>query len=128
MAVARRAPAFDDQSEAYVLFRRATWFLDRRHPGQAAHLLERALALEPGRNSIREALGRALYAMGQTDRAAAQFKAIVDDVPDNDYAQFALGRCLVRMGRTDEGVGRLRLAAALAPHSRLYREALGGTG
>jgi Flp pilus assembly protein TadD len=120
----RREPAFEDHSEAYVLFRRAVWFLGHGHPGQAAQLLEAALALEPGRNSIREALGRALFALGQFGPAATQFEAIVADVPDNDYAQYALGRCLVKLGRGEEGRGRLRLATALAPDRGAYREAL----
>jgi tetratricopeptide (TPR) repeat protein len=122
----RREPAFEDQSEAYALFRRAAWFLEHGHPGQAAELFQRALALEPGRNSIREALGRSLFALGQFQRAAAQFEAIVADAPDSDYAHYALGRCLVKLGRGDEGRGRLRLASALAPHRRLYRDALAG--
>lgn len=126
MALTGRGPGFEEHSEAYTLFRRATAFLEARHPGQAALLLERALVLEPRRNSIREALGRALFALGETERAAAQFEAIVADVPDNDYAQYALGRCLVKLGRRDEGRGRLRLAAALAPQRRLYTEALAG--
>ena len=126
MPFGRPEPGFEEHSEAYALFRRATVFLERRHPGQAVMLLERALALEPGRNSIREALGRALFALGQIEHAATQFEAIVADVPDNDYAQYALGRCLVRLGRGEEGRGRLRLAAALAPHRHLYREALAG--
>lgn len=126
MTAVRREPGFEDHSEAYAAFRRAGWFLEHGHPGQAAQLLERALVLEPGRNSIREALGRALFALGQTERAATQFAAIVSDVPDNDYAQYALGRCLVTLGRWEEGRGRLRLAAALAPQRPLYREALVG--
>lgn len=126
MTSARREPGFEDSSEAHTLYCRAISFLEERHPGQAAQLLERALALEPARNSIREALGRALYALGETRRAADQFEAIVADVPDNDYAQYALGRCLVKLGRAAEGRGRLRLAAALAPQRRLYREGLTG--
>lgn len=125
MAPDRRGPGFQEHSEAYELFRRANAFLKERHPGQAALLLERALALEPGRNSIREALGRALFALGEIHRAAVQFEAIVADVPDNDYAQYALGRCLVALGRGEEGRGRLRLAAALAPRRKAYLEALG---
>ncbi len=95
VSVTRQEPGFEAHSEAYALFRRATWFLERDHPGQAAQLLERALELEPGRNSIREALGRAFFALGETDRAAEQFTAIVADAPDNDYAQYARGRCIV---------------------------------
>jgi tetratricopeptide (TPR) repeat protein len=124
VSAARRSPGFDAESEAYALFRRALWFLERGHPGQAAHLLERALVLEPGRNSIREALGRALFALGRTEAAAEQFAAIVAEVPDNDYAQYALGRCLAKLGRPDEARGRFRLAIALAPDRSLYREAL----
>ena len=124
MTAARREPAFEARSEAYTLFSQGRRFLDHGHPGQAALLFERAMALEPGRNSIREALGRALFSLGQTERAAEQFATIVADVPDNDYAQYALGRCLLKLGRTDEGRGRLRLAAALAPGRATYREAL----
>jgi Flp pilus assembly protein TadD len=122
----RREPAFEDHSETYSLYRRAVWFLEHGHPGQAAQLLETALSHEPGRNSIREALGRAHFALGQFHRAAAHFEAIVTDVPDNDYAQYALGCCLVKLGRGEEGRGRLRLAAALAPDRGAYREALTG--
>ena len=125
MIAARRAPGFEDESEAYALFRRAIWFLDRGHPGQAAHLLERALALEPGRNSIREALGRALFGLGRTESAAEQFGAIVAEVPDNDYAQYALGRCLARLGRAGRGARQVQRWRPRSTRSRvaLYREA-----
>ena len=122
----RPDPAFEQHSEAYALFRRGRYFLERKHPGQAALLLELALRLEPGRNSIREALGRALFAMGEHERAAQQFGAIVDDVPDNDYAHYALARCLLHLDRESEARGHLRLAHALRPHSDLYREAVQG--
>ena len=121
---ARREPAFEPESEAYSLFRRGLCFLDERHPGQAALLLERALRLEPGRNSIREALGRAYFALGRHERAAELFAAIVAAAPDNDYARYALGRCLVAAGRGDEALGHLRLACALRPGKRLYADAL----
>ncbi len=122
----RTSPAFEEHSEAYALFRRGRFFLERRHPGQAALLLERALRLEPGRNSIREALGRAHFAMGEHARAAEQFAEIVEAAPDNDYAHYALGRCLLRLEQPDEARAHLRLARALRPHSDLYREALEG--
>jgi tetratricopeptide (TPR) repeat protein len=120
----RREPAFEPESEAYSLFRRGLGFLDDRHPAQAAMLLERALRLEPGRNSIREALGRACFALGRFERAAELFAAIVAAAPDNDYARYALGRSLVEAGRGREAVGHLRLACALRPGKRLYVEAL----
>lgn len=123
---ARREPAFDAESEAYDLFARGTGFLRDRHPAQAAMLLERALQLEPGRNSIREALGRAEYALGRHGRAAELFAAVVEDVPDDDYAHFALARSLEALGRGREAQGHLRLARALRPGCALYEEEGGG--
>ena len=122
----RREPAFEAESEAYDLFTRGTAFLRERHAAQAAMLLRRALALEPGRNSIRESLGRAEFALGGYEVAAELFAAVLADCPDNDYAHYALGRCLVELGRDGEARAHLRLARALAPHSDLYREALTG--
>jgi tetratricopeptide (TPR) repeat protein len=121
---ARRDPAFEAESEAYALYQRGIAFLRERHPGPAAMLLSRALRLEPGRNSIREALGRAEFALGLHEQSAQRFAAIVEDVPDSDYAHYALGRCLRELGRSDEARGHLRLASALAPHSQLYRQAV----
>jgi tetratricopeptide (TPR) repeat protein len=122
----RREPAFETESEAYDLFTRGMAFLHERHPAQAAMLLRRALSLEPGRNSIREALGRAEFALGLHEQAAGAFAAVLADCPDNDYAHYALGRCLLALGRDGEARAHLRLARALSPHSDLYREALTG--
>ena len=119
-----REPAFDEESEAYTLFQRGVGFLGERHPAQAAMLLAQALRLEPGKNSIREALGRAEFALGMYEHAAARFREVVGDAPDNDYAHYALGRCLVALGRPDEARVHLRLARALRPQMDLYRKAL----
>jgi protein O-GlcNAc transferase len=122
----RPAPDFCAESEAYTLFRRGVDFLEGGHPAQAAMYLSRALALEPGRNSIRETLGRAEFAVGRHERAAELFRAVVADVPDCDYAHYALARCLRAMGRGDEARGHLRLARALHPSCETYRRPLDG--
>jgi protein O-GlcNAc transferase len=122
----RRPPAFDEASEAYTLFRHGVDFLDGGHPAQAAMYLTRALRLEPGRNSIRETLGRAEFAIGRYRRAAELFEAVVAEVPDNDYAHYALARCLRLLGRGEEARGHLRLARALHPASETYRRRLDG--
>ena len=124
----RREPAFEAQSEAYDLYVRGSAFLRDRHAAQAALLLGRALRLEPGRNSIREALARAEFALGRYAAAADRFAAIVGDVPDNDYAHYALGRCLAALGRGEEARTHLRLARALDPHNALYAGALAESG
>jgi tetratricopeptide (TPR) repeat protein len=125
---ASREPAFERESEAYTLFQRGLAFLRQQHPAQAAMLLSRALRLEPGKNSIREALGRAEYAAGRFAAAADHFTAIVAEAPDNDYAHYALGRSLLQLGRGGEAQAHLRLACALRPASELYREALARRG
>ncbi len=81
---------------------------------------------EPGRNSIRETLGRAEFAAGRFERAAELFAAVVADVPDSDYAHYALARCLRLLGRGEEARGHLRLARALHPTSEIYRQRLDG--
>jgi Tfp pilus assembly protein PilF len=123
---ASREPAFEQDSEAYTLFQRGLSFLRQQHPAQASMLLSRALRLEPGKNSIREALGRAEYAAGRFAAAADQFAVIVASAPDNDYAHYALGRSLLKLGREGEAQAHLRLACALRPGNAAYREALAG--
>jgi tetratricopeptide (TPR) repeat protein len=120
----RPEPAFEAESEAYDLFTRGMAFLRERHSAQAAMLLSRALDIEPGRNSIREGLGRAEFALGKHEHAAELFQAVLEDCPDNDYAHYALARCLTALGREDEARAHLRLARALAPERDLYRDAL----
>jgi Flp pilus assembly protein TadD len=122
----RRAPGFCAESQAYTLFCRGVEFLDDGHPAQAAMYLATALRLEPGRNSIRETLGRAEFAAGRFERAAELFSAVVADVPDSDYAHYALARCLRLLGRGEEARGHLRLARALRPASETYRRPLDG--
>jgi protein O-GlcNAc transferase len=122
----RRTPDFCDESEAYTLFCRGVEFLEGGHPAQAVMYLSRALRLEPGRNSIRETLGRAEFAVGHYERAADLFDQVVAEVPDCDYAHYALARCLRLLGRGEEARGHLRLARALHPQCAAYRERLDG--
>jgi tetratricopeptide (TPR) repeat protein len=110
--------------EAYDLYRRGHVFLRQNHPGQAALLFERARRLAPGKNSIREALGRAYFHLGRYDHAAAEFAAILERVPTNDYARYALGRSLLKLERLAEARGQLRLAVAMSPGNHWYRAAL----
>lgn len=94
------------------------------HPGAAAQLLESALRLEPAKDSLREALGRAYFALHDYERAAREFAAIVDHVPVDDYAHYALGCTLLKLGHQTQARKHLRLAVTLAPASERYRLAL----
>lgn len=111
-------------SEAYDLFVRGTAFLAAGHPGQAAVLLARAKGLTPGKTSVREALARSYYALGLFARAAAEFAAVTEAAPCNDYAHFGLGCSLLRLGEPLRARASLRLAVAMAPDRRAYTERL----
>ena len=53
--------------------------------------LGRARELEPDKDSIREAYGRALFGAQRYSEAAEEFEAVVEHAPTNDYALFCLG-------------------------------------
>ena len=93
-------------------------------PAAAALVLERCLALEPGKASILEALGVPTSTRERTGRAAETFQAIVDANPLADYAHFGLGLSQVRLGDTGPARRHLRMAVFLKPENEDYRRAL----
>src|SRR6187397_588962 len=114
----------EERESAYDLLQRGQALLEGRHHAQAAIVLERADRLEPRKGSILEALGRAYYNSGQAERAAAAFEALLDVDPSSHFGHFGLGQSLKRLGRRSEAGTHLRLAVALSPDTRLYRDAL----
>jgi tetratricopeptide (TPR) repeat protein len=114
----------DDRDSAYDLFQRGTTLLEGDHPGAAAVLLERALALEPGKASILEALGRAYFNQGQPELAADRFRAIVEADPLADYAHFGLGLAAKRLGDRRTARRHLKMAVFLKPDNADYQRAL----
>lgn len=122
------APAPDDRESAYDLFQRGSRMLADRHPGAAAVLLERALALEPGKASILEALGQAYFNQGMHALAADRFGAIVEADPVAHYAHFGLGLSRARLGEMTAARRHLRMAVLLMPENDSYRRALDRLG
>ena len=118
----------DDRETAYELFQRGHALLAKRHHAQAAIVLERADRLEPRKASILEALGRAYFNSGQHEPARAAFEQVLELDPSAHYAHYALGQSLKRLGRREEAGTHLRLAVALSPGSKLYRDALSRMG
>jgi len=114
----------DERDSAYELFRRGSRLLAEHHPGAASVLLERCLALEPGKASILEALGRAYFNQGNPGRAAERFQEIVDGNPLADYAHFGLGLSQARLGDHSQAGRHLRMAVFLQPENEDYRRAL----
>ena len=117
-------PAPGERDSAYDLFQRGSRMLADRHPGAAAVLLERALALEPGKASILEALGQAYYNVGSHALAADRFAEIVDADPLAHYAHFGLGLSWARLGDRRAARRHLKMAVFLKPEIDDYQRAL----
>jgi Flp pilus assembly protein TadD len=107
--------------DVYDLFKRGTALLEAGDFNSATVPLSRARDLEPEKTSIREALGRAYFRSAQFERARAEFEAVVERAPTNDFALFCLGRSLMLLGRHKEARKPLALAAQLRPERRDYR-------
>lgn len=113
-----------DATRVYDLLQRAREFLRKGHPHQAAMLLGEAKLLEPEKGSIRETLGRALYLSGRAARARREFTKAVQIDPVNDYAHYGLALSCARTGQRKRAIRHLKLAIAMRPGERRYREAL----
>ncbi|MCC6222076.1 MAG: tetratricopeptide repeat protein [Thermoleophilia bacterium] len=113
-------------SEAYALYQQGRRHLAAGDAAQATVALERAKRREPGKASIREALGIAYFRIRRFAEAEREFRAALELSPVDDYAHFALGRCLLAQGRAPEAVGHLKLAVSLRPERDEYRRTLVG--
>ena len=109
---------------AYDLFMNGTALLDNGDFHAAVVPLARARELEPDKTSVREALGRALFGAQRYREAAAEFEAVVEHAPTNDYALFCLGRSLQLQGRHAEARKPLALASCLRPERADYSKYL----
>ncbi len=105
----------------YDLFCRGSRLLESGDFAAAAIPLEQARALEPDKTSIREALGRAYFRSGRFEQAGAEFAAVVERAPVNDFAHFCLGRALDNIGRREEARHHAVLAAGMRPDRADYR-------
>jgi Flp pilus assembly protein TadD len=100
-------------SETYDLFQQGKRHLRSGNAAQATVALEKAKRREPHKASIREALGIAYFRIQRWREAEAEFRALIDLAPADDYGHYALGRTLQKQGRADEARGHLKLARAL---------------
>jgi Flp pilus assembly protein TadD len=105
----------------YELYRRGCDLLAHGDHEAAIVPLTRARELEPGKTSIREALGRALFHAQHYKRAVVEFQAVVAAAPTNDYALFCLGRSMQMLGRHREACRPLAVACSMSPAREDYR-------
>jgi len=103
-------------------YERAQVYFEMNDFAQAAQLLEPFAAEQPHSVSVRLLLARAYYHSAQLRKAEAEFRAVTELDPVEDYAWFALGRTLERLSRRDEAGTCFRVAAAMRP-SPEYLEA-----
>ena len=90
---------------------------------QATVALEKAKRREPEKASIREALGIAYFRIHRWDEAEAEFRAMLELSPADDYAHYALGRCLEKQGKDARGERPLQARELAAPGQRALRVA-----
>ena len=113
--------------DTYELYARGVELLENGDFAAATVPLRKVASREPGKSSVREALGRALFRSRRFGEAAAEFEAVVERYPTNDYAHFCLGRALDLSGHPDGARRHLAIAANLRPDRedyRLYRQRL----
>ena len=107
-------------SDAYDHFQQGMSLLRDGMAAQATVPLEKAKRLEPEKASIREALGIAYFRIRRWAEAEAEFRAVLELSPADDYAHYALGRTLEKLGRETEANGHYKLASSLRPQSEHY--------
>jgi tetratricopeptide (TPR) repeat protein len=107
-------------TEAYDLFQEGRERLRKGMAAQATVPLEKAKRLEPDKASIREALGIAYFRLRRWNEAEAEFRAVLDISPTDDYAHYALGRTLEKQGREAEANGHFKLASSMNPENESY--------
>jgi Flp pilus assembly protein TadD len=107
-------------TEAYDFFREGQQRLRKGMTAQATVPLEKAKRLEPRKASIREALGIAYFRLRRWSEAEAEFRAVLELSPTDDYAHYALGRTLEKQGRAGEANGHYKLASSMKPQDRKY--------
>ena len=92
---------------------RADLFLAMGQPTEAARILTRVVAEEPGNAAAVELLARAYFGSAQLSRAAVALSRLVVLAPTNGWARRALARTLERQSRHDEAAAHHRVADAL---------------
>ena len=115
-------------TDAYDLFQQGRAHLKEGMAAQATVALEKAKRLEPAKASIREALGIAYFRIQRWPEAEAEFRAVLELSPTDDYAHYALGRALEKQGRDVEANGHFKLASLALAGQRALRRADQGPG
>jgi Flp pilus assembly protein TadD len=115
-------------SDAYELFQRGRDHLKQGMAAQATVALEKAKRLEPDKASIREALGIAYFRLRRWEEAEAEFRALVELAPSDEFGHYALARSLLKQGKREEAKPHVKLARSLRPRPSSEGERLESSG
>ena len=111
-------------TETYDLFQEGRRHLRAGRAAAATPPLEAARDREPQSRSIREALGIAYFRESRWADAEAEFRALVELSPADEFAHYALARALVKQGRRREATPHSKLAHSLRPRPSSVDEPL----
>ncbi|HET8576774.1 MAG TPA: tetratricopeptide repeat protein [Methylomirabilota bacterium] len=101
----------------------ATFYLQAERPADAERILAPIVERYPAFSSARYLLGATYMTRGRFDLAAAQFEALVKQVPDEPEPHFRLAGAYARMGRGKEALAELdRVAKAMDKTAQFHLE------
>jgi Flp pilus assembly protein TadD len=103
--------------DTYDLFQKGRENLRSGMAAQATVSLEKAKRREPQSRSIREALGIAYFRLRRWEEAEAEFRALVELAPSDEFGHYALARSLLKQGKREEATPHVKLARSLRPRS-----------
>lgn len=110
--------------DAYSLFIRAKESMEKKDFLNASILLEEAKEYEPGKGSIREALGICYYNMGFYGSSRKHFDKAIEIDATNDFAHYGMGLCLIKENKMSRALGYLKIASFMRPDSEVYKKVL----
>jgi len=110
--------------ETYDLFQKGRANLRSGMSAQATVPLEKAKRREPHSRSIREALGIAYFRLRRWEEAEAEFRALVELAPSDEFGHYALARSLLKQGKRKEATPHVKLARSLRPRPSADGETL----
>jgi tetratricopeptide (TPR) repeat protein len=108
----------------YDLYQRGLTQLKSGHAERAMFLLETAKVREPKNRMLAEILGRTYLSLRFYSRARKEFTQLTVEDPTDDYAHFCLALCYDRLHSAPRALLHYKLAYALSPKSKLYKQAL----
>jgi Flp pilus assembly protein TadD len=106
-------------TDTYDLFQQGRKHLRSGMNAQATVSLEKAKKREPQSRSIREALAIAYFRLSRWKEAEAEFRALVELSPADEYAHYGLARALANQGKRTEATPHFKLAQSLRPREDL---------